>query len=147
MAPLISRSPQTTTTPENPNSWLTSQQSQPQEPAPAPLSLNSILAIIAGILLAVLLAVVIFSIARKRQRKRSPKPKSLAQLNFFEKLAADGRNVEEGRRRENRDTWRRDTFLYAAETGLEKGRRVMAEPEKTWVITPIEPVVIRTRER
>ena len=69
----------------------------------------------------------------------------MAQLNFFEKLAADGRDAEEGGRKGNRDTWRRDTFLYALDTGLEKERKVVAEPEKIWVITPVEPVMIRTR--
>jgi hypothetical protein len=143
MAPLLLRSPQTNTPSENPNFGLTSQQSQPQEPAP--LSLNSILAIVAGILLAVLLAIVIFLIARKRQRKHSPKSKSMAQLSFFEKLAAVGWDAEERGRKGNRDTWRRDTFLLALNTVLEEGRKAVAEPEKSRVITPVEPVMIRTR--
>ncbi|KAK0641468.1 hypothetical protein B0T16DRAFT_393737 [Cercophora newfieldiana] len=152
MAPLLQRSPQTTsTTPsdsdsdQSQNSWLTSQQSQsqPQPPQePTQLSLNNILAIVAGILLALFLVIVIFAIARKRQREaRNPKPKSLAQRNFFEKLASDQRDMEESSDR--RDTWRRDTILYAAETGLER-RKVMAEPEKVWVITPLAPVLVKS---
>jgi len=122
----------------------------------AAIGVGGIIAIAFGLLFAILLALTIFSLARKRQRRRlaPPTPKSMAQANFFHKLEADQRAIEAGtwggaasaagQKKTNRYTvWGRDSFLFAAPTGREEPRRVMADPSAVWTIKKIEPAVLR----
>jgi len=157
MAPLLQRSPGTEITYTYPTSASTTGTPTPvitiQEDfvSPRTLSLSSILALSFGILFALLLAISIFILARKRQqRSRAPAPpKSMAQANFFDKLAADQRAAEEGVLSEKGsgggrvdEVWGRNSFAYAAPTGREGRRPVMEDPGKVWVIKPIEPAAL-----
>lgn len=147
MAPILQRS----TADSHPGSQPPPQ-SQPQDDSAtgvtnSGLSVGGIIAIAFGILLGIFLGSVVFSVmSRRRKQHLSGTSKSMAQANFFNKLASDQRDIESRTQypSNNRDTiWGRDSFLYAAPTGRDSTAWVMENPGAVWKIKPLPPVVVR----